>query len=284
MNVTLTDSRISAVIRRKGAELISLKNQTTTREYIWEGHSEFWGKHSPVLFPIVGSLKNNCYIYDGTSYELPRHGFARDFEFSLDYNDTNKAVFSLDANVETLQRYPFQFKLEITYLLKNRQLEITYKISNGDSTTMPFSIGAHPAFALHEKFEDYELSFDKTENLTSHQLSDGLLSETTKKLSTNANKLKLSYDLFDNDALVFKQLNSKKITIIESDKPLLALRFEDFLNFGIWTVKNAPFICLEPWLGYSDITDADGYIMKKEGIQLLEPKKNFEVQYSIEIL
>ena len=149
---------------------------------------------------------------------------------------------------------------------------------------MPFSIGGHPAFALPEAFSSYSLEFEKPEELKSYVLEHDLLSTTTVNIPLSDKTLRLTYSLFEKDALIFKKLNSKKISILEENKPILNFYFEDFKNFGIWTKMNAPFICLEPWLGYSDLTSSDGNIENKEGIQFVEANATFECSYSIEII
>ena len=149
---------------------------------------------------------------------------------------------------------------------------------------MPFSIGGHPAFALPKKFEAYSLQFETDENLTCYQLKNDLLSEKTKQIELVKNRLPLTYSLFENDALIFKKLKSKQIQILETGIPILNFAFKDFPNFGIWTKINAPFICLEPWVGYSDVLNTTGNILEKEGIQLLESNSSKEFKYSIEIL
>ena len=284
MNTTITKSGLTAIINHKGAELISLKNDNTNREYIWEGNSDFWAKHSPVLFPIVGTLRNGSYTYNGKNYQLPRHGFARDYDFELTDQSENAAVFSLKSNPETLKVYPFNFELQLIYTLDANQLNIAYKIINNEASPLPFSIGAHPAFALPLAFEDYSLAFESKENLVGFQLENDLLSNNTADIRTFGNILPLSYFLFEKDALIFKRLNSKKITVLENNMPLLHFRFEDFPNFGIWTKMNAPFICLEPWLGYSDTVNASGNIMEKEAIQFAPANQAFDCSFSIEIL
>ncbi|MGL2964662.1 aldose 1-epimerase family protein [Flavobacterium sp. RSB2_4_14] len=284
MNATISNSILSATINLKGAELISLKNHTSNREYIWEGNPEYWGKHSPVLFPIVGTLKNNFYTYNGKTYELTRHGFARDLNFTILNKENDKITFSLQFNETTFTFYPFKFELQIIYLLNNSELLVEYKVLNIDNHTIPFSIGGHPAFALNGEFETYSLQFDANENLTSYELENDLLSEKTKTIPLKNRVLPLSYSLFEKDALIFKTLNSKQIQILENDIPFLSFKFNDFPNFGIWTKINAPFICLEPWFGYSDPCNSNANIMEKEGIQLLEKNKTFECSFSIEIL
>lgn len=283
MTTTISNSNLTAQINHLGAELFSLQN-SDKKEYIWEGNPAFWGKHSPVLFPIVGTLKNNSYTYDGKEYQLSRHGFARDMEFTLIYKTENSATFSLSSSLKSHQIYPFDFELQISYTLHQNKLIIVYQISNNSHTTMPFSIGAHPAFSLSKPFEKYSLVFEYPEKLTSYELENDLLSAQSSTLEMKGNQVALSYSLFEKDALIFKKLQSKNVTIMENQKPLLRVQFDDFPNLGIWTKNNAPFLCIEPWLGYSDTLATSGRIMEKEGIQLLESKKTLESKFSIEIL
>jgi len=280
---TISNSTIKASINTKGAELISLQNQNN-KEFIWEGNPEYWGKHSPVLFPIVGTLKNNSYTFDSETYHLSRHGFARDSEFEIIIKTETQVVFSLQSTASTRKLYPFEFELQISYTVFENELIIGYKIINNDAIEMPFSIGGHPAFALSKKFEAYSLAFEYSENLVSYQLENDLLSDKTCIIPMENNKLPLTYSLFENDALIFKKLQSKRISILENNIPILHLKFDDFPNFGIWTKNNAPFICLEPWLGYSDTSNCSGSIIEKEGIQFVDSKTTFECQFSIEIV
>ena len=283
LKTELKNSRLTATINHKGAELISLKN-ANHKEYIWEGNPEYWGKHSPILFPIVGTLKNNMYIFNRNSYQLPRHGFAREMSFELIQQTTNTVTFSLSSSEETKLVYPFDFELQIKYTLEGSKLLIEYKIINKDTATIPFSIGAHPAFALTKNFEEYDLLFDQSEDLTVYTLKNDLISDTVFTLKMDKNKLPLSYPLFENDALIIKKLQSKSITILEKETPLLKVQFNDFPNLGLWTKNNAPFICIEPWLGYSDTIHSKGIIEDKEGIQFVETKSSFDCSFYIEIL
>ncbi|MGG7036456.1 MAG: aldose 1-epimerase family protein, partial [Flavobacterium sp.] len=206
MNITVTNQHLSITVNPKGAELISLKNNLTSKEYIWEGNPEYWSKHSPILFPIVGALKNGAYCYENKSFELPRHGFARDMEFTLKSLETDKAVFSLQTDNSTFKIYPFDFELQITYYLKEKQLIITYEINNKDSKILPYSIGGHPAFVLNNEFENYSLKFESDESLNSYNLKNNLLTNKIRQIELNNGVLPLSYSFFENDALVFKSL------------------------------------------------------------------------------
>ena len=248
MTTKLKNANLSAEIKHFGAELISLKTNQN-REYIWEGNPEFWGKHSPILFPIVGTLKNNSFEYNGIEYHLSRHGFARDIAFELIHATENSATFAIQSSEETLKVYPFEFELQIIYTLNENNLSIAYKVINNGKTTMPFAIGAHPAFALPNQFENYSIAFEKEETLEYYLLEDDLISNKTKKLQVYKKQIPLTYELFKNDALIFKTLQSNSLTILENQSPILRVNFKGFPSLGIWTKMNAPFLCIEPWLG-----------------------------------
>lgn len=234
MTTTISNPNLTAQINHFGAELCSIKN-SEDKEYIWEGNPVFWGKHSPILFPIVGTLKNNSYNYNGKEYQLSRHGFARDMKFELVMKSENSATFCLISSIETKKVYPFEFELQVCYTLEENKLKIEYKILNKSDSVMPFSIGAHPAFALPKSFEEYALAFEYPEILTSYELENDLLSDTTLTIDMIDNQFPLSYSLFEKDALIFKKLKSKNITILENKKPLLCVRFDNFPHLGIWT-------------------------------------------------
>ena len=283
MTTTISNSALTASIKHSGAELFSIKDNQNN-EYIWEGNPDFWGKHSPVLFPIVGTLKNNTYKIKDKEYNLSRHGFARDMEFELIDKTENQAVFSLKSSVETLKKYPFEFELQLIYTINENSLDLEYKVINKGEEKMPFSIGAHPAIALPDNIEDYAIKFEKEENLKYNLLENDLISSNTKVLETSSGIIPLNYELFKNDALVFKTLESKSLTILKNANPYIQVDYKDFPSLGIWTKENAPFICIEPWFGYSDTADNSGDLFKKEGILVLDAGQNFRSQFSIKVL
>ena len=283
MKTNLKNENLCAEIEHLGAELISLKSNQG-KEYIWEGNPEFWGKHSPVLFPIVGTLKNNTFHHNEKNYHLSRHGFAREMEFKLLKATDTSATFSIQSDEKTLKMYPFEFELHLIYTLEGMTLSIAYQVINTGLSKMPFSIGAHPAFALPNKFENYAVAFDSEEPLEYYLLENDLISNKTKKLKVQNKQIPLTYELFKNDALIFKTLESKSLTILENENSILRVHFEDFPNLGIWTKKSAPFICIEPWFGYSDTNKNSGNLFEKEGIQVIESNATFHSKFSIEIL
>jgi galactose mutarotase-like enzyme len=283
LKTVIKNTFLTATINSFGAELCSLKNNEN-KEYIWEGNPVFWGKHSPILFPIVGTLKNNSYQYNETEYHLPRHGFARDMDFELVNKKENSVTFSIQSSEESLKVYPFIFELQIIYTLDKNSLNIEYKVINKGKSKMPFSIGAHPAFALPGNFENYAIQFEKEESLEYYLLENDLISNKTKTLELQNKLVPLNYQLFENDALIFKKLESNSVTILENSNPKLRVNFNNFPSLGIWTKMNAPFLCIEPWFGYSDTNENSGNLFEKEGIQILEENKTFRSEFSIEIL
>ncbi|PXY41290.1 aldose epimerase [Flavobacterium cheongpyeongense] len=281
MNTTISNSKLKASIKHLGAELFSLSDNQN-KEYMWNGDPNYWPKHSPVLFPIVGSLKNETYRFNEKDYHLSRHGFARDLEFLLIEKTESSATFSLSNNEETLLKYPFKFELQIMYKLEETKLIITYQVINKGAIHLPFSIGAHPAFALPKDFSEYSIEFEKEEKLDFFLLEDGLISDKTETLAASKKVVPLNYQLFENDALVFKTLESNSLTILENSKPYIKVDYKDFPNLGIWTKENAPFICIEPWFGYSDTLQKYGDLFKKEGIVILEANQTFNASFDIE--
>lgn len=281
MILHLENNFLKASFNTLGAELISLKSKS--KEYIWEGNPKFWNKQSPILFPIIGSLKNDAYFLEEFQYELPRHGFAREKQFFISKQSADKIVFSLKEDAESLKVYPFCFELQIEYILVENKLEVHYKVQNYADKRMYFSIGGHPGFALSEEFEKYSLTFESNDDLFFSSLENNLLSDQKQLLSTKQNQLPLQYPLFERDALVFKNHKIQSITIKEASKDFLKVHFEGFPDLGIWTKVNAPFICIEPWFGHADEVKTNQNFKEKSGILTLEKMGIFKSVYTIEI-
>ena len=235
------------------------------------------------MFPIVGRLKNDSYILNGKEYNLPRHGFARNFEFEVIEKSENSVMFLLKENEETQKVFPFEFELQLNYFLVENKLTLTYTVFNNSNEKMPFNIGAHPAFSIPTNFEEYSLLFEREEVLESHQLENEMFNGKSTLIASENEKIPLTYSLFEKDALVFKHLESNEISILKNNNPYIKVKFEGFSFLGIWTKPNASFICIEPWTGHADMYNATGNIFEKEDIQTLEPKETFKCSFSIEI-
>jgi galactose mutarotase-like enzyme len=279
MNVFLENDFLKVEIKEKGAELKSAIGKQTGFEYIWRGDPAFWGKTSPILFPIVGTLKNDAYLYKGNSYLLTRHGFARDFIFQIEEQKKDWTIFLLRSSQTPNKNYPFEFELRIKYTLAVDILEVTYDVRNIGRDAMYFSIGGHPAFKVPlvegSSYEDYFLEFNEPENLARWPINaQGLIMEEPIPLLTNASKLKLTRSLFNEDALVFKKLKSNRISIKSSvHNHGLDFYFDGFPYLGIWAAPNADFVCIEPWCGIADSVLHDQQLTTKEGIQKISNRE-----------
>ena len=286
---TISNNILSIKISEKGAELQSIFHLPNNLEYLWSGDEKFWAKKSPVLFPIVGGLKNNTYTFNGNDYKLSRHGFARDHVFQLNEQSESSITFCLASSEQTKAIYPFDFLFSIKYSLENNQLRVAFSVENTGNSDMLFSVGAHPAFAvpLNEKlaYEDYYLQFNQPENAQRWPLSaEGLIEKISIPFLENEDKLPLRKDLFYKDAIVLKHLQSNSISILSHQSANgVKVTFDGFPYMGIWAAKDANFVCIEPWCGIADSVTASGNLIGKEGIIKLEAGGLFERSYSIEV-
>lgn len=286
---TLKSKNLTIKINSQGAELTSIFNHENGREYLWNANPDFWGKSSPVLFPVVGSLKENVYYFEGQRYTLSRHGFARDRTFIVEKSEENRVTFLLNYDEETLKVYPFKFEFRLIYTLENCTLKVTYSVKNIGETQMYFSVGGHPAFAVplteNTEYNDYYLEFNKTETFRRWGLTTkGLIKTQPFDFMIDTNKLALSKELFYDDAIVFKNLESTTV-ILKSDKinHQLKFDFEGFPYLGIWAAKDANFVCIEPWCGIADSDNHNQELTEKEGVICLDSGEVFERTWRVTI-
>ena len=286
--IQLQNTKLKANFSELGAELISLVNLTTGKEIIWQGNPDFWGGQSPVLFPTVGALKDDQYIFDGQTYEMPRHGFARREIFEVKNSSENEVIFELYSDDETLKFYPFEFSLEIRYTLTENKLTVSYQVKNKSEKEMYFSLGAHPGFAIDTenglKYDDYEIAFSDDEQLEIHPLIDNLISKETQTIELKNKALPLSYELFANDALVMTTMKSQELILRNNqNENQVIFTFSNFPYFGIWAAKNADFVCLEPWQGIADLEDHNQELTEKFGILKLGINEEWKGDWAVEI-
>lgn len=284
----IENRKIKILVNSYGAELNSILSKDGDIEYLWNRDPSGWKYQTPILFPIVGKLKNLKYMVEGKTYELPQHGLARLSEFSLVESSNNSIKLELIYSQESLRIYPFKFKLSCEYLLNNNEIEVRYSVSNLDNKKIYFSIGAHPAFICpreeNEVIEDYYLEFNKKETASIMLLTDeGYLNRKSKLHLDNSNIISLSSNIFENDALIFSNLNSDviKLKCKQSDRSV-SVDFSMFPYLGIWAPKNgANLICIEPWYGHTDFYDFYGDFSEKPGIIALDIDKTFNCSYKI---
>ena len=286
----LKNETITLAIESKGAEMKSLKCNETGLEYLWQADPAFWGRTSPVLFPVVGNYKDKTTYYEGKAITLSQHGFARDTEFELISQTEDTIWFGMSSTEETYALYPFHFRLFAGYKIEGNKVTVLWKVENPDERTLHFSIGAHPAFncplKASEKQEDYFLFFDTDKPLESSIIgADGFVSEETEFFHTEGGRLAITPNLFDNNTMVIEHDQTHEVSLLTPEgKEYVKVSYTAPL-VGIWTPieKNAPFICIEPWYGRSDRSNFNQQLTEREYGQKLEQNEVFEAEYTIEV-
>ena len=289
---TLENTFLRAEVDTHGAELKSLLRKPDGREMMWQGDPAFWGRTSPVLFPVVGCYRDKTSYYKDKAYSMGQHGFARDMEFTLDSQTEEELWFSVTDNEETHEKYPFKFRLSLGYTLRENTLIVHWRVTNTDGETMYFSIGGHPAFACelnHSKLCFWEEGGETCPDQLSVGIIEGdgsgCLSDRTKELPLSDGFLKLSDELFDEDALIVEGKQAASVTLYERGEQLLYVEMPGAPLFGIWSPagKHAPFVCIEPWFGRCDRVDFDQKLEEREYGNTLEPGADFETSYTITV-
>ncbi|WHH59516.1 aldose 1-epimerase family protein [Petroclostridium sp. X23] len=290
MNKVIENDIARVEISTLGAEVISFKTLKDDCEYLWNGDKQYWASHAPVLFPLVCAVDEGKIKVGGKEYAIGNHGFARKSEFSVVEDTDSSVTYKLPYSEETLKMYPFKFNLFITYALTGNKLDITYKVENVDNKEIYFLIGTHPGFncplAKDEKFEDYYLEFECNETLERlfMNAANVLIKDKSEMILQDKNIIPLTRKLFQDGALVFKNINSRKISLKsnKSDKEVI-VSFDDLPYLGLWQAKDAPFVCIEPWHGIADVEGYNGEFKEKEMIIELGTSKSYECNYSIEV-
>lgn len=288
MQVILENEELRIEINRFGAELTRIYGKKNDTEYLWNADPKYWKRSSPVLFPFVGSLKNKEYRFEGKTYPMGQHGFARDMEFVIDFQSESEAWFSLTSNEETLEKYPFEFVLRVGYQLQGRELKVLWQVENPAQKEMYFSIGGHPAFMCPLKQEgkqsDYYLKFDSAKPLSYGLVNEqGLMMETEEILQTENGVVKITDNMFDRDALVIERRQATAVSLCTPEqKEYLTVRFDAPL-FGVWSPagKGAPFICIEPWYGRCDRASFNGSLEEREYGNTLKARETFKAEYTV---
>ncbi len=268
-------------VKEMGAELTSLKSKKTDFEFIWNGNEEIWYGQSPILFPIIGRLLDDKYRLNDIEYTMPKHGIVRKKPFELIEKTADTLVFSQKSDNESLEIYPYDFELQVTFKLTDTGLSVTHKIINNSDNSMYYSFGAHPAFNC--KIGDYLEFSDDNQLLTERIDHDSILIEEKFPVEMDGNKLYLTSNLFDNDALILSNYKSKYVTL-KSNEHNREVKFNfDSPVLGIWAKPNAPYVCIEPWWGINDNYDKKSDISQKRGIMALNAKETISYNWNIEI-
>ena len=289
--LTIQNSSFKISVTKIGAELCSLFSKSKNIEFIWQANPSIWGSHAPVLFPIIGCLKNGEFLFEGNSFSIPKHGFIRN-NASLESNiiEENCIEFRSKYTEESLKNYPFKYEFSIRYILQENGLKVEHTILNHDENNpIYFSLGGHPGFNCpffeNESYEDYYIEFEVPETDETWLVSnEGLIENESIPFLNNSKTLPLRKDLFANDALIFKNLKSNYVSLKSKNHTLsLKVGISEFETLGLWAKPNAPFVCIEPWLGISDSVSTNQDFTQKEGIQILGGGEKKVISFEIKI-
>ncbi len=288
MSVTLQNERFSSRIEVRGAEIRSLREFATGIEYVWKADPDWWAGSAPILFPIVGGLKDGGYVYGGKEYAMPQHGIVRKKDWEVREASPRRAVFGTASDDETREAYPFDFDLRAVFSLIESGLDIRYEVGNTGSGTMYFSIGSHPAISLPfagGTMENYYVHFSEEENLERYFFEGGMHLSETAPAFDNCRQIYLTRDLFERGPLIFKSPRSTDVTLICSlSEKAVRIATPGVPYLALWSKARAPFVCVEPWHGVPDNIDTDRTFETKEGIMPLGAGETWATGYRIEIL
>lgn len=287
MRYELQNEQLKIEIDSFGAELKAVTRISDGRQYLWYADAKYWGRTSPVLFPFVGVPKNKEYCYAGKTYPMGQHGFARDMEFTLESQEKNVIWFGLSSTEETLEKYPFAFRLHIGYELSGNEVKVLWKVENTDTKNMYFSIGAHPAFLCPVNGEEdkigYGLQFGGlTDEIHHHgNTPEGLAVMEDEILLLKDGKVTFTPGFFDKCTYMVEGKQTGEVSLLDKEgKPYVTVLFDTPL-FAVWSPegKNAPFVCIEPWYGRCDAVDFSGSLEERDYENRLAPEETFEAEY-----
>lgn len=290
----LENEKLKVTVRAKSAELTSIVKKETGKEYLWNADPSYWGWSSPILFPAVGACRNNTYRWEGTDYEIQKHGFARHMEFTLISEDTTECWWALEPDENTRKVFPFEFRLEIGYRLEDSQIRVMWKVTNPDEKEMYFAIGAHPAFRCPleegQKQSDCYITVQLNTPCPRYKLVDqeGMVSPEEYEFAVeDGNMHKIREDEFARDALIFDDNQISGMYLNGPDyKPYVFVEFPDAPSLGVWAPnkEGVPFVCIEPWYGRNDNSGFEGDLSERPYINHLQAGGIFEKEYTIRIM
>ena len=288
--ITLENDYLIVNISTMGAELVGLKDKRDGTEHMWSADPKFWPRRAPILFPCVGESRDGKIQVDGVDYPMVRHGFTRMQEFRVIESSSEEVVFQLTENAETLKSYPFRFSFSVRYTLVDTTLKQAFEVANTDDQRIGFQLGGHPAFAVpfkeNERYSDYEIRFDRAMTIDRHLLNDkGLYNGELRNVLSNSDNIPLSYELFEEDALVFKDIPSKSVWIQHRmGGKRLQVDYDGFPHLGIWSKPGADYVCIEPWIGCADNADQPADFFLKDSIIELGSNETYRADFSVSLV
>jgi galactose mutarotase-like enzyme len=274
--IGIRSAALSARIDPLGAQLSQLRD-ASGRDLLWNGDPAVWNGRAPLLFPIVGMLAGGGYRLGTREYRLSRHGFARGRRFEVVTSDAASATFRLAADDSSRALYPFEFELETRFAIEGAELTVTTRVANRGSTDMPASFGYHPGLRwplpYGEPRAEHGIEFETDEPDPIRRLdSNGLLAAEAQRSPVAGRRLALADALFESDVVIFDRIRSRSVLYGAGRGPRIRMRFPDTPYLGVWSKPGAPFVCIEPWHGFSDPAGYAGDFTAKPGVFLVAPK------------
>jgi galactose mutarotase-like enzyme len=287
---TIENENLICTIESNGAEIRSLKNKVTGKEYIWHIDPSIWGSSSPVLFPAIGKIKEDKIVYNGKSYAMPKHGIIRNNNLLyFQQKGNSQCIFTLTYSEKTLKQYPFKFLFSVAFTLLGNHLIMTYHIENRDTVAMQFACGGHTAYSCpldkNIKLTDYVIEFPTQIDLNSGTLgASGLLSHDIRTIECPEGVLPLSDTLFNQDALIFANIDCEWVRLRKkNEKKGIVVRFKDYPHLALWSKPGADYVCIEPWLGLPDLEDESLNVTDKPTYKTIKPGTKFSIAIEIAI-
>lgn len=294
--ISISSNSLTASIDTMGAQLMSLRKGES--EYLWQGDSNWWPRRAPILFPIVGVLKDGKAESAEGTISLARHGLARLNQFEVVEQSPSSVTLQLKSTEETRKSYPYDFELKLIFSVAGDTLTQTYEVTNPANVVLPFTLGAHPAFNIPipgveaASLDQYHLLFTRSWTSFGPSITDeGLCDYTTpQRLIVNSDTLPLSWELIDREkTITLEDVPDRRITLATSTETHseahgIQMDFEGFDYLGIWSAApGCPFVALEPWCGIADTVDCDGIFEHKPGIMCLEPEQSITKTLSVKV-
>ena len=286
---TISDGTVSATITSDGAELMSLR--LGEGEYLWQGDEKYWPRRAPILFPIVGVLRDGRAVSEQGPVTLGRHGLARDYDHAIVEQTPSSVTYELDSSEQTRAAYPYDFRLNMTYAIVDGRLAQTFKVTNTGDVTMPFTFGGHPAFNVPvpgeegASFSDYELVFPKPWTARVPRIDEVGMHDFSHmtELFCDADRMRLSHErIAELLTIVMLEVPGRSVRLEGPAGHGIEVDFDGFDFLGVWTAsEDAPFLAIEPWIGCATAYDESDVFEEKRGTVTLEPGASFERTFSI---
>ncbi|MFR5601670.1 MAG: aldose 1-epimerase family protein [Lachnospiraceae bacterium] len=285
----MENERLLVEISSMGSQLTRIYDKKYDREILWNADPKVWGRHAPILFPFIGKCFKGQYHYQGETYAISAHGFARDMEFAPAADDDQEVWYRLEDDAQTYEKYPFHFKLETGHRLEGNKLTVLWKVTNTDSRELLFMLGGHPAFMTPpgKTIYDFTLAFEPKKDLHYEAPNESGCADPDRQgiLKLQDGKVPVTPGFFDQVlTYIFDENQVDRVSLLVDEEPYVTVHCAGIPYLGIWTEeKTHPFVCLEPWFGRCDDQGYEGELADRPGVMKLEAGAVFQAEYVIEI-